>query len=184
MLEQEMRTSSVAVVTRSALQIIRSAPTRRERLARLVDVTGPELGRSCGMAGSGSNIAPVIVGTDLGRRRPCRKVRARGLDVRAIRPPPSRRNTGRLRIALTLKMDGAIVTIARDARSRIEDVAMSPPIVVGGTEKCVNKTVSAALIRGAGSVYWGARRPHRPRGYGEMMLRRRRPGCALPSSVL
>ena len=94
-----------AAVTRAALEISRSNPERRERLARLVQFAGNELRRRCHIEPSGSHIVPVIVGPDRAAVMLASALQRRGYDVRAIRPPTVAEGTARLRIALTLNVD-------------------------------------------------------------------------------
>jgi 8-amino-7-oxononanoate synthase len=94
-----------AAVTRAALDISRSNPERRERLARLVQFAGNELRRRCHIEPSGSHIVPVIVGPDRAAVMLASALQRRGYDVRAIRPPTVAEGTARLRIALTLNVD-------------------------------------------------------------------------------
>jgi 8-amino-7-oxononanoate synthase len=112
----------VAAVTRAALEISRTDPERRERLARLVQFAGSELRRRCNIEPSGSQILPVIVGSDQAAVALAATLQRRGFDVRAIRPPTVAEGTARLRIALTLHVDEAIVTnlfaaLAEDMRA-------------------------------------------------------------------
>jgi len=99
----------VAAITRAALQISKTNPERRERLARLVTVASTELRRVCGVEPSGSQIVPVIIGADRAAVAVAASLQARGFDVRAIRPPTVPEGTSRLRIALTLNVDEATV---------------------------------------------------------------------------
>ena len=105
----------VAAVTRKALEISRTNPERRERLARLVQFAGDELRRNCHMAPSGSQILPIIIGADRAAVAIAASLQRRGFDIRAIRPPTVPEGTARLRIALTLNIDEAIVTELFDA---------------------------------------------------------------------
>ena len=70
-----------AAITRAALELSRSNPARRERLARLVQFSGNELRRQCGIEPSGSQIIPVVIGADRAavnaKRRARFRVRAR-----------------------------------------------------------------------------------------------------------
>jgi 8-amino-7-oxononanoate synthase len=100
----------VAAITRVALEISRTNPDRRDRLARLVHFAGSELRRCCGIDPSGSQILPVIIGTDQAAVALAASLQRRGFDVRAIRPPTVAEGTARLRIALTLNVNEAIVT--------------------------------------------------------------------------
>lgn len=98
-----------AAITRAAIQISRTNPERRERLARLVQFAGGELRRRCNLASSGSQILPVIIGADRAAVAVAASLQRRGFDIRAIRPPTVPEGTARLRIALTLNVNEAIV---------------------------------------------------------------------------
>lgn len=111
----------VAAITRAAIEISRTDPDRRERLARLVQFAGDELRRRCNLAPSGSQIMPVIIGADRAAVAVAASLQRRGFDIRAIRPPTVPEGTARLRIALTLNVNEAIVTelfeaVAEDMR--------------------------------------------------------------------
>jgi 8-amino-7-oxononanoate synthase len=99
----------IAAVTRVALELIRTNPERRDRLARLVQFAGSELRRRCNIEASGSHILPIIVGADQAAVALAASLQRRGFDVRAIRPPTVAEGTARLRIALTANVDEAIV---------------------------------------------------------------------------
>jgi 8-amino-7-oxononanoate synthase len=58
--------------------------------------------RKLGLPVSGSQIQPVIVGSDRRAMELAEALQARGHDVRAIRPPTVPEGTARLRLALTL----------------------------------------------------------------------------------
>jgi len=107
-----------AAITRSALELSRSNPGRRERLARLVQFAGTELRRRCNIEPSGSHIIPVIVGPDQAAVNLASALQRRGYDIRAIRPPTVAEGTARLRIALTLNVDEATVTKLFEALSQ------------------------------------------------------------------
>jgi 8-amino-7-oxononanoate synthase len=94
-----------AAITRAALELSRSNPARRERLARLVHFAGDELRRQCGIEPSGSQIVPVIIGSDRAAVTLAASLQRKGYDIRAIRPPTVPEGTARLRIALTLNVD-------------------------------------------------------------------------------
>lgn len=111
----------IAAITRVALEISRTKPERRERLARLVQFAGTELRRRCNVEPSGSQIIPVIIGPDRATVALAGSLQRRGFDVRAIRPPTVPEGTARLRIALTLNVDEAVVAelfeaLAQDMR--------------------------------------------------------------------
>ena len=114
----------VAAITRVALEISRTNPERRDRLARLVHFAGSELRRCCGIDPSGSQILPVVIGTEQAAVALAASLQRRGFDVRAIRPPTVAEGTARLRIALTLNVNEAIVTdlfeaLAEDMRRAV-----------------------------------------------------------------
>jgi 8-amino-7-oxononanoate synthase len=94
-----------AAITRVAIELSRSNPERRERLARLVQFGGNELRLQCGIEPSGSQIVPVIIGSDRAAVALAATLQRRGYDIRAIRPPTVPEGTARLRIALTLNVD-------------------------------------------------------------------------------
>jgi 8-amino-7-oxononanoate synthase len=98
-----------AAITRAAIEISRTNPERRERLARLVQFAGEELRRRCNLTPSGSQILPVIIGADRAAVAVAASLQRRGFDIRAIRPPTVPEGTARLRIALTLNVNEAIV---------------------------------------------------------------------------
>jgi 8-amino-7-oxononanoate synthase len=98
-----------AAITRVALELSRSRPERRERLAGLVRFAGNELRRRCHIEPSGSHIMPVIVGADQAAVTLASALQRDGYDIRAIRPPTVPEGTARLRIALTLNVDEATV---------------------------------------------------------------------------
>lgn len=111
----------VAAITRAAIEISRTDPDRRERLAHLVRFAGDELRRRCNLTPSGSQIMPVIIGADRAAVAVAASLQRRGFDIRAIRPPTVPEGTARLRIALTLNVNEAIVTelfeaVAEDMR--------------------------------------------------------------------
>lgn len=105
----------VAAITRVALEISRTDPERRDRLARLVQFAGKELRRRCNIEPSGSHILPVIVGADQAAVALATSLQRRGFDIRAIRPPTVPEGTARLRLALTLNVNEAIIADLFDA---------------------------------------------------------------------
>lgn len=112
----------IAAITRTALEISRTNPERREQLARLVRFAGTELRRRCGIESSGTHILPVIIGSDQAAVGVAAALQRRGFDIRAIRPPTVPEGTARLRIALTTAVDQATVAdlfeaLAEDMRA-------------------------------------------------------------------
>jgi 8-amino-7-oxononanoate synthase len=105
----------VAAITRAALEISRTQPARRERLAELITFAGRELRKRCHIEPSGSQILPVIIGADQAAVDIATSLQHEGFDIRAIRPPTVPAGTARLRIALTLNVSEAIMTDLFDA---------------------------------------------------------------------
>jgi 8-amino-7-oxononanoate synthase len=80
-----------------------------------VALAGRELQRLCGVAPSGSQVQPVIVGADGRAMSLAARMQARGYDIRAIRPPTVPEGTARLRLSLTLNATEAqIEAMVRD----------------------------------------------------------------------
>jgi 8-amino-7-oxononanoate synthase len=75
----------------------------------LVQFAGGQLRRRCNIEPSGSQILPVIVGADRAAVALAASLQRRGYDIRAIRPPTVPEGTARLRIALTLNVNEAVV---------------------------------------------------------------------------
>jgi len=99
----------VAALVRAALLICRFDSERRERLHKLAAFGGQQLESLCGIATSGSQIQPVIVGADERAVRLASAMQARGFDVRAVRPPTVPEGTARLRLSWTLNVDAPCV---------------------------------------------------------------------------
>lgn len=99
----------MAAAVREALRIIADEPERRERLRELVAHAVTQLA-PLGIAPSGSQIMPVIIGDDARTMEVAAAVQEAGFDVRGIRPPTVPTGTSRLRISLTLNATPAEVT--------------------------------------------------------------------------
>ena len=97
----------LAATLRAALKIVEQAEDRRAALAKRVAFTADELQRLCAVAPSGSQILPIITGSDARAMALASAMQGRGYDIRAIRPPTVPEGTARLRIALTLNVDEA-----------------------------------------------------------------------------
>ena len=95
----------MAAATRAALTIAAGADQERAQLQVLVRHTGALMKTRLGLAASGSQIQPIIVGADARATALAAAMQARGYDIRAIRPPTVPEGTARLRIALTLHAD-------------------------------------------------------------------------------
>jgi 8-amino-7-oxononanoate synthase len=96
----------MAAVVRASLKISADAHQERAQLAALVRHAEAGLTKM-GLAGSGSQIQPVIIGEDSRAVALATALQARGHDIRAIRPPTVPEGTARLRLALTLHVTPA-----------------------------------------------------------------------------
>lgn len=94
----------IAAITRAALEISRTRPERRERLAARVAFAARALAERCGLTSSGSHIVPIIVGADRTAVALAASLQEKGFDVRAIRPPTVPEGTARLRLALSASL--------------------------------------------------------------------------------
>jgi len=98
-----------AALARAALLICRFDAARRERLHALVAAAGRQLEAACGITVSGSQIQPIIVGSDARATQLAAAMQAHGFDIRAVRPPTVPEGTARVRLSLTLNVDAATV---------------------------------------------------------------------------
>lgn len=99
----------MAAATRAALAIAAGAEQERAQLQALVRQTAALMKTRLGLPASGSQIQPIIVGTDARAVALAAAMQARGYDIRAIRPPTVPEGTARLRIALSLHADSAVL---------------------------------------------------------------------------
>jgi 8-amino-7-oxononanoate synthase len=99
----------VAAITRGALSLCQRSDARRDLLEQRVGCATEALARHCGLEASGSHIVPIVIGEDRLAVSLAAKLRSRGYDVRAIRPPTVPLGTARLRIALTLNVTPAAI---------------------------------------------------------------------------
>ena len=99
----------IAASVRAALQLCKEQPERRRQLAALITFANSAIEARCGIAQSGSQIIPVIVGSDKRSTALASAMRGYGYDIRAIRPPTVPEGTARLRIALTLHASQELV---------------------------------------------------------------------------
>jgi len=104
----------MASAVRESLRILADEPERRDALWALVGAAERTLAR-CGVAPTGSQILPLILGDDARTMRVAAAVQAAGFDVRGIRPPTVPQGTSRLRISLTLNLTAADVDALADA---------------------------------------------------------------------
>lgn len=92
-----------ARIAMHALELVEQQPERRQRLHDLIAYAAQKFA-PLGIAPSGSQIIPVIIGEDVKTMEVARHIQAAGLDVRGIRPPTVPEGTSRLRISLTLNV--------------------------------------------------------------------------------
>lgn len=93
----------MAAVVREALKLCAGAEQERVQLGALVRHAGEGL-RKLGIAPSGTQIQPVILGADTRAVALADALQRCGHDIRAIRPPTVPEGTARLRLALTLNV--------------------------------------------------------------------------------
>ncbi|MBV9550856.1 MAG: 8-amino-7-oxononanoate synthase [Alphaproteobacteria bacterium] len=96
----------MAAVIRAVLPIVAQADAERARLAALVAHARKLLAKHS-LKASGSQIQPIILGTDVRATTVAQAMQARGYDVRAIRPPTVPEGTARLRLSITVHADEA-----------------------------------------------------------------------------
>jgi 8-amino-7-oxononanoate synthase len=99
----------MAAATRAALKIAAGMDAERVRLQALVRHAGGLMKDRRGLAPSGSQIQPILVGADRNAVALAGAMAAHGYDIRAIRPPTVPEGTARLRLALTLHADEKIL---------------------------------------------------------------------------
>ncbi|KRB49041.1 8-amino-7-oxononanoate synthase [Rhizobium sp. Root708] len=92
----------LACAVREALKIIDDEPLRQKALHRLIGEVGDLLAAHLGIAPSGSQVQPIIIGDSARTVKIARELQSNGFDVRAIRPPTVPEGTSRLRLSITL----------------------------------------------------------------------------------
>jgi 8-amino-7-oxononanoate synthase len=105
----------IAAAVRAALKISASQPQRREALHARMAFAKSLLANKLGVTPSGSQIQPIIVGTDARAVALAEAMKAEGFDIRAIRPPTVPEGTARLRMTLTLNTNEAGIARLVDA---------------------------------------------------------------------
>jgi 8-amino-7-oxononanoate synthase len=96
----------VAACVCASLGLCEAADDRRAALQARVAFAGSALQR-LGVAPSGTQVQPVIVGADGRAMSLAAVMQAKGYDIRAIRPPTVPEGTARLRLSLTLNVSEA-----------------------------------------------------------------------------
>ena len=109
-----------AVLVQKSLEILASddGEVRRKKLHHLCTV-GKDL-----LGGFGTQIIPVIIGSDADAMNVAAQLQGKGLDVRAIRPPTVQEGTARLRISLSSVLDEEVLHILKDTlKSWVKEAA-------------------------------------------------------------
>lgn len=91
----------MALAVGEALRIVADEPARRDRLWDLI-ATAERVLVPYGVAATGSQILPLVLGDAARTMRVAGAIQAAGFDVRGIRPPTVPQGGSRLRISLTL----------------------------------------------------------------------------------
>ena len=97
----------VAATVRAAIEILQREPERREALHQRIAIAGSILAAKTNHVVSGSQIQPIIVGSDTRAVALADALKVRGYDIRAIRPPTVPEGTARLRLTITLNTSEA-----------------------------------------------------------------------------
>ena len=90
----------LAAAVSRALELVDQEPWRRERLLKLARFAHDRLGRPGAAPFAGSQIIPIILGSEGPALNVAGALQAGGFDVRAIRPPTVAEGTSRLRISI------------------------------------------------------------------------------------
>lgn len=99
----------MASAVREGLRILAEEPERRTRLNALIS-HAEQAFHDCGIAPTGSQIIPVMLGEDAAAMHMAQMLQHAGFDIRGIRPPTVPSGTARLRISLTLNIDEDDIT--------------------------------------------------------------------------
>ncbi|WP_234419112.1 8-amino-7-oxononanoate synthase [Sphingomonas sp. EC-HK361] len=108
----------MASAVRASLRLLDTEPERRDRLAALIAHAATALA-PLGIAPTGSQIIPIILGNDAHAMAAADSLQARGFDVRGIRPPTVPVGTARLRLSITLNVDTAAIDALADALATV-----------------------------------------------------------------
>jgi 8-amino-7-oxononanoate synthase len=101
---------AVAAALDASLDLIESEPQRRERLFELASYARRRLGVT-----EGSQIVPVVLGSNEWAVAVAEALQHEGFDVRAIRPPTVPEGTARLRISVNVNLSERIIDSFVDA---------------------------------------------------------------------
>lgn len=95
----------MAVGVREALKMLVSEPERRHQLQSLYAFANQQMEHVLGMAGSGTQIIPVVIGDNKSAVYVSSCMQEAGFDVRSIRPPTVPEGTARLRLSITMNVN-------------------------------------------------------------------------------
>ena len=101
-----------AVAVSTALDLVASEPERRARLHHLIAHFGKRLKTLSSVEkfpASGSQIQPIILGNNARTMRMAETMQMAGFDIRGIRPPTVPDGSARLRVALNVTCDEAVL---------------------------------------------------------------------------
>lgn len=113
----------MAASVRAALQIVEREPERRAQLHERIAFVGRALVAATRHTPSGSQIQPIVVGSDVCAVTLAEALKLQGFDIRAIRPPTVPEGTARLRLTITLNTSeqdlSHLITALAEADARI-----------------------------------------------------------------
>ncbi|HZF42112.1 MAG TPA: 8-amino-7-oxononanoate synthase [Sphingomonadaceae bacterium] len=104
----------MASAAREALRVLADEPERRELLWANVAAAEQALALA-GVAATGSQILPLVLGSEERTMRVAAALQEAGFDVRGIRPPTVPAGTSRLRISVTLNVSAETIEALGDA---------------------------------------------------------------------
>jgi 8-amino-7-oxononanoate synthase len=113
----------IASAVRAALGIVQREPERRAALQSRIDFAAKELARATQHLPSGSQIQPIVIGSDPRAVALADRLKTHGFDIRAIRPPTVPEGSARLRLTITLNASEndlrAVIAALVDAEAEI-----------------------------------------------------------------
>lgn len=113
----------MAYLVRRAITIVANEPQRGASLRELAAYAGDRLHAALGVARTGSQVIPVLIGDNGRTMEIARRLQQSGFDVRGIRPPTVPQGTARLRLSITLNIGrpeiDALVQAMEDAMAKV-----------------------------------------------------------------
>lgn len=104
----------IASAVRGSLALLAAEPDRVTKLQALIRHALSRL-VPLGAAATGTQIMPIILGTDAAAMEAAGQLQAAGFDVRGIRPPTVSVGSARLRLSITLNVDEPQIDALADA---------------------------------------------------------------------